>query len=289
MATRLSGLTRIQGVGGSTPPAAVLLVYTALTLTTLVVAIPFLWMISTSLKPLSEVFLLNQPLPSVIQWENYAKAWNAAPFGRYLFNSTFSALAILVCQFATIIPAAYGFSRLRFPGRESLFLIVLATMMVPVQVTFIPTFVVISTFGWKDTYLALIVPFATSGFGIFLLRQAFLQVHQDYLDAARLDGCNHLGIMRHVMVPQNLPTLVTFGLFSFVAHYNDLFWPLVVTESDRMRTITLGVRSFIDYEGTTRWNELMAACVFSMLPLVILFLFTQRFFIRGVASSGLKG
>jgi ABC-type glycerol-3-phosphate transport system permease component len=289
MPARLAALTRFQAVGGRTPPAAVLLVYAVLTLTALVVAVPFLWMLSTSLKPLSEVFLLHQPLPSEIQWGNYAKAWNAAPFGRYLFNSTFTALAILVCQFATIIPAAYGFARLRFPGRDVLFLVVLATMMVPVQVTFIPTFVVISTFGWKDSYLALIAPFATSGFGIFLLRQSFLQVHQDFLDAARLDGCGHLGIMRHVMVPQNMPTLITFGLFSFVAHYNDLFWPLVVTESDRMRTITLGVRSFIELEGTTRWNELMAACVFSMLPLIVLFLCTQRFFIRGVASSGLKG
>jgi ABC-type glycerol-3-phosphate transport system permease component len=289
MPARLAVLTRFQAVGGRNAPATVLLVYAALTLMALVVAIPFLWMLSTSLKPLSEVFLLHQPFPSEIQWGNYVKAWNAAPFGRYLFNSTFTALAILVCQFATIIPAAYGFARLRFPGRDALFLVVLATMMVPVQVTFIPTFVVISTFGWKDSYLALIVPFATSGFGIFLLRQSFLQVHQDFLDAARLDGCGHLGIMRHVMVPQNLPTLITFGLFSFVAHYNDLFWPLVVTESDRMRTITLGVRSFIELEGTTRWNELMAACVFSMLPLIVLFLCTQRFFIRGVASSGLKG
>ena len=289
MAAKLASLTRFQGAGGRMPPIAVILIYAALTLTALVVGVPFLWMISTSLKPLPEVFLLTHPLPSQIQWENYVRAWNAAPFGRYLFNSTFTAVAILVCQFATIIPAAYGFARLRFPGRDGLFLVVLATMMVPVQVTFIPAFVTISTFGWKDTYAALIVPFATSGFGIFLLRQSFRQVHQDFLDAARLDGCGHLGIMRHVMVPQNLPTLITFGLFSFVAHYNDLFWPLVVTESDRMRTITLGVRSFIDYEGSTRWNELMAACVFSMLPLVVLFLCTQRFFIRGVASSGLKG
>jgi multiple sugar transport system permease protein/sn-glycerol 3-phosphate transport system permease protein len=289
MASRLAGLTRVQGVGGRVPPATVLLVYAALALTAAAVTIPFLWMLSTSLKPLSEVFRFDHPLPSELHLENYSQAWNRAPFGRYLFNSAFTAIAILTCQFATIIPAAYGFARLRFPGRDVLFLLVLATMMVPVQVTFIPTFVLVSTFGWKDTYFALIVPFATSGFGIFLLRQAFLQVAQDFLDAARLDGCSHLGIMRHVMVPQNVPTLVTFGLFSFVAHYNDLFWPLVATESERMRTITLGVRGFIDMEGTTRWNEVMAACVFSMLPLIVLFLCTQRFFIRGVASSGLKG
>jgi multiple sugar transport system permease protein/sn-glycerol 3-phosphate transport system permease protein len=162
-------------------------------------------------------------------------------------------------------------------------------MMVPVQVTFIPTFVIISRLGWKDTYLALIIPFMTSAFGIFLLRQAFLQVPQDFIDAARLDGCSHLQVMRHVMVPLSLPSLITFGLFSFVSHYNDLFWPLVATDSQEMRTIPMGLASFIQYEGGTRWNELLAASIFSMLPLIVLFLFTQRFFIKGVASSGLKG
>jgi ABC-type glycerol-3-phosphate transport system permease component len=289
MATRFAGLPRLQAVGDRTPPAAVPLLYLVIGLVGAAIAVPFFWMVSTSLKPLDEVFRFGQILPSQVRWVNYAVAWESAPFGRYLFNSAFSALMILVLQFSTIIPAGYGFARLRFPGRDTLFLVVLATMMMPVQVTFIPTFLIVSTLGWKDTYFALIVPFATSGFGIFLLRQAFQQVHQDFLDAARLDGCGHLGIMRHVMVPQNIPTLVTFGLFSFVAHYNDLFWPLVATESDQMRTITLGLRRFIDMEGTTHWNELMAACVLSMLPLIVLFLFTQRFFIKGVASSGLKG
>jgi ABC-type glycerol-3-phosphate transport system permease component len=289
MATRLAGLPRLQAAGDRTPPAAVPLLYLVMGVVAATIAVPFFWMVSTSLKPLDEVFRFGQILPSQVRWVNYAAAWESAPFGRYFFNSTFSAVMILVLQFSTIIPAGYGFARLRFPGRDMLFLVVLATMMMPVQVTFIPTFVIVSTLGWKDTYFALIVPFATSGFGIFLLRQAFQQVHQDFLDAARLDGCGHLAIMRHVMVPQNIPTLVTFGLFSFVAHYNDLFWPLVATESERMRTITLGLRSFIDMEGTTHWNELMAACVLSMLPLIVLFLFTQRFFIKGVASSGLKG
>jgi ABC-type glycerol-3-phosphate transport system permease component len=289
MAIRLAGLSRFQTVGDRMPTAAMLPLYLAMGLVGAVIAVPFFWMLSTSLKPLDEVFRFQQIFPSEIRWGNYHAAWESAPFGRYFFNSAFSALMILVLQFSTIIPAGYGFARLRFPGREGLFLVVLATMMVPVHVTFIPTFVIVSAVGWKDTFFALIVPFATSGFGIFLLRQAFQQVHQDFLDAARLDGCGHLGIMRQVMVPQNIPTLVTFGLFSFVAHYNDLFWPLVATESDRVRTITLGLRSFIDMEGTTHWNDLMAACVLSMLPLIVLFLFTQRFFIRGVASSGLKG
>jgi multiple sugar transport system permease protein/sn-glycerol 3-phosphate transport system permease protein len=264
-------------------------VYSLLVIITLVAGLPFFWMVVTSLKALPDVFDFSQFLPPDPQWNNYLQAWQSAPFARYFFNSTFTSVAILVLQFATIIPAAYGFSRIHFPGRNLLFLLILATMMVPVQVTFIPTFVIISRLGWKDTYLALIIPFMTSAFGIFLLRQAFLQVPQDFIDAARLDGCSHLQVMRHVMVPLSLPSLITFGLFSFVSHYNDLFWPLVATDSQEMRTIPMGLASFIQYEGGTRWNELLAASIFSMLPLIVLFLFTQRFFIKGVASSGLKG
>jgi multiple sugar transport system permease protein/sn-glycerol 3-phosphate transport system permease protein len=264
-------------------------VYCVLTIITVVAGLPFFWMVVTSLKELPDVFDFTRFLPATPQWNNYVQAWQSAPFARYFFNSTFTAVAILVLQFATIIPAAYGFSRVPFPGRNLLFVLVLATMMVPVQVTFIPTFVVISRLGWKDTYLALIIPFMTSAFGIFLLRQAFLQVPQDFIDAARLDGCSHGQVMRHVMVPLSLPSLITFGLFSFVSHYNDLFWPLVATDSQEMRTIPMGLSSFIQYEGGTRWNELLAASLFSMLPLIVLFLFTQRFFIKGVASSGLKG
>lgn len=277
------------GSGTNVPAFSALATYVLLTVMALLVGFPFFWMLATSLKKLPDVFLFSQLFPPEPQWVNYLNAWRKAPFGRYFFNSVFTASAILVLQFATIIPAAYGFARLRFPGRNLLFVFVLATMMVPVQVTFIPAFVLISRLGWKDTYMALIVPFATSAFGIFLLRQSFMQVHQSFVDAARLDGCGHLGVMRHVMIPQTAPALITFGLFSFVAHYNDLFWPLVVTESQQMRTITMGLASFIDFEGSTRWNELMVASLFSMLPLILLFLATQRFFVKGMAGSGLKG
>lgn len=269
--------------------ATMLVLYGLLLIMALVVGMPFLWMISSSLKKFGEVFNFAMLIPPEPQWGNYAVAWGKAPFGRYLFNSVFTSVAILAGQYLTIIPAAYGFSRLQFPGRDALFMLVLATMMVPIQVTFIPTFVLISGLGWKNTYMALIVPFITSAFGIFLLRQSFLQVSQDFLDAATLDGCGHLGVMRHVMVPLNAPTLITFGLFSFVYHFNDLFWPLVVTDSQDLRTMPMGLASFIEFEGGTRWNELLAASLFSMLPLVLLFLAAQRFFIKGIASGGLKG
>ncbi len=271
------------------PLPAAIGTYSVLVLIGLLVGFPFFWMLMTSLKTAGDVFLSTQVFPPVPQWINYPDAWNKAPFARYFFNSTFTAIAILVGQYLTIIPAAYGFSRLNFPGKNLLFTLILATMMVPIQVTFIPAFVVISNLGWKDSYAALIVPFCTSAFGIFLLRQAFMQIHQDFIDAARLDGCGPIGVMRHVMVPLTVPTLITFGLFSFIAHYNDLFWPLIVTDSELMRTVPMGLASFVEFDGGTRWNQVMAAGVFSMAPLLLVFLFAQRFFIKGIASAGLKG
>ena len=264
-------------------------IYTVLGVATLIVSVPFVWMLATSLKEARLAFDFTQLLPAVPQWNSYASAWSRAPFARYFLNSILSASLVVALQYATIIPAAYGFARLAFPGRNALFLVILATMMVPAQVVLVPDFVLISRLGWRDTYLALVIPFMTSAFGIFLLRQAFSQIPQDFLDAARLDGCSHFGVMRHVMVPFSTPTLITFGLFSFVSRYNDLFWPLIATDSDSMRTVPVGLVSFYQFDGTTRWNELMAASVVSILPLVVLFLFTQRFFIKGIASGGLKG
>jgi len=278
-----------SGVGERVPISAALLTYLVLGVVALLIGFPFFWMVLTSLKPAKDAFDFSQLWPRDPQWITYAKAWAKAPFGWYLFNSSFTAISILIGQLATIIPAAYGFARLKFPGRDLLFVMILATMMVPIQVTFIPAFVIISALGWKDTYFALIIPFFTSAFGIFLLRQSFLQIHQDFMDAARLDGCGHLGIMRHVVVPLSVPTLITFGLFSFVSHFNDLFWPLIVTDSKLMRTMPMGLASFVEFEGGTVWNELMAASIFSMLPLLLVFLFAQKFFVKGIASAGLKG
>lgn len=266
-----------------------LVVYGLLIGLALLISIPFLWMVSTSLKESQTVFDFSRLWPTVLRWENYRVAWEQAPFGRYFLNSGIVSISVLLCQFATIIPAAYAFARMRFPGRDVLFILILATMMVPAQVTFVPTFVLISRLHWRDTYMALIAPFVTSAFGIFLLRQAFSQVSQEYIDAARLDGCSHLGVIRFVMLPICAPTLITFGLFSFVGRYNDVFWPFIATDSDAMRTLPIGLMNFIALEGSTQWNQLMAASVFTMLPLLILFLLTQRYFIRGIAAGGLKG
>ena len=267
------------------------LAYAALILTAFTMIFPFYWMVATSLKSEARVFAFPPdwiPNPAILT--NYAYILTELPFDRYIFNSV---KVSSLWTFGIILSsslAAYAFARVRFWGREALFVITLGALMIPGQITMIPLYVVMTRIGWVDTHLPLIVPaYLGSAFGIFLLRQSFKQIHQDFLDAARLDGCGHIGVMRHVLVPLTLPTLITFGLFSFVYHFNDLFWPLIVTDSQLMRTMPMGLSSFIEFEGGTQWNELMAASIFSMLPLIIVFLFAQSFFIKGIASAGLKG
>ena len=257
----------------------------------IVVSIPLLWMLSGSLKTLHEIF--KYPIkwvPETPQWKNYIEAWTAAPFTRYLINSLFVAVSIEVGQFFTVTLAAYALSRLIFPGRDIIFMGILAMMMVPMQVTIVPLYITLSNFGWIDTYSALIIPLISSAFGIFLVRQSFLQVPQSLLDAARIDGCSHLRIIWSVMIPSSMPAIVTFMIFNFIHHYNDYFWPLIVTNSDSVRTIPIGLAIIKgSIESGISWHLIMAATTISLIPSVIIFLFGQRYFVKGIVTSGIKG
>jgi len=258
----------------------------------LMIAIPFLWMISTSLKPISEVWIFPPKwIPSKIMWENYSAAFTKAPFLRYILNTLFVATAVVVAQLFFTTLSAYAFSVLQFKGRDVLFFIILATLMIPYQMTFVPSYVILAKLKWLDTYLALTVPFFTSAFGIFLIRQSFKQVPRDLLDAARIDGAGHLRRIWNVMVPISYPTIITFSLFSFVYHYNDYFWPLIVTSSESVRTVPLGLAKFVQKQGgyAQEWPVIMAANTIAIVPLIIVFLITQRYYIQGVATTGLKG
>jgi ABC-type glycerol-3-phosphate transport system permease component len=258
----------------------------------LMIAIPFLWMISTSLKPISEVWIFPPKwIPSKIMWKNYYDAFTKAPFLRYILNTLFVATAVVIAQFFFTTLAAYAFSVLQFKGRDVLFFIILATLMIPYQMTFVPAYVILAKLKWLDTYLALIVPFFTSAFGIFLIRQSFKQVPRDLLDAAIIDGAGHLRRIWNVMIPLSYPTIITFSLFSFVYHYNDYFWPLIVTSSESVRTVPLGLARFLQKQGgyAQEWPVIMAANTIAIIPLVIVFLITQRYYIQGVATTGLKG
>jgi len=252
--------------------------------------IPVAWTFSTSLKPLDEVYAYPPDwIPRHPQWVNYAKAWAAAPFARYAINSVVVTVSIIVLQTVLASLAAYAFSKLRFAGREALFLLFLATMMVPTQVVVVPVFIMLSKAGLLNRYASLILPFAASAFGTFLLRQSFLDIPDDLVDAARIDGAGDLSIIRNVMVPMSKPSFVSFILLTFTWRWNDYFWPLIMTSSPEMRTLPVGIVFLRTSEGSIEWNVVMAASVFVILPIIALFLAFQRYFVEGIMSSGLKG
>jgi multiple sugar transport system permease protein len=249
---------------------------------------PFLWMALTSVKELPEI-LMYPPrwIPKRITLENFVNAFDAAPFGRYYANSVFVAAAVTVGQLVTCSMAAYAFARLHFPGRDTLFYLFLGTMMIPGQVTMIPGFMVLHWLGWVDTYYALIVPGLASAFGTFLLRQFFLTIPRDLEDAASLDGCSRLGILWRIILPLARPALATLAVFTFMGVFNDFLWALVVVSSEEMKTVQLGLAIFRD-RYQTDWGQLMAASVTATLPILIVFFFAQRYFIRGITLSGMK-
>jgi multiple sugar transport system permease protein len=249
---------------------------------------PFLWMVLTSFKDLGDI-LAYPPRwwPEHFQIENYVGAFQAAPFGRYYFNSILVALAVTGGQIVTCSLAAYAFARLQFRGRDILFYLFLGTMMIPGQVTMIPSFLMLHWLGWIDSYAALIVPGLASAFGTFLLRQFFLSIPRDLEDAASIDGCSRFGVLWRIILPLSRPALATLAVFTFMGVFNDFLWALVVVSSEEMKTVQLGLAIFRD-RYQTDWGQLMAASVTATLPILLVFFFAQKYFIRGITLSGLK-
>ncbi len=252
-------------------------------------AYPFLWMAATAFKTLPESLdPTGAFLPAAWQWQNLALTFQAAPFGRYFLNSLLVSITAGAAVAATSLFAGYAFARLEFRGRNVLFGLLLATMMVPFELTFIPNFVLVTRLGWYNTYAALIVPWCASPFGIFLVRQAFLSVPQDLFDASQIDGCGHLRFIRHAGVALVRPALAAIFLFAFLGSYNALLWPIVVTSETSMRVVQAGLAAFVLDSGV-RLNLLMCASLVVILPGVLLYLLTQRFFDDQALRSGLKG
>ncbi|AFG34346.1 carbohydrate ABC transporter membrane protein 2, CUT1 family [Fervidobacterium pennivorans DSM 9078] len=220
-------------------------------------------------------------------FQNYVSAWNAAPFGRYYFNTVFIATVTTILEIVISAMAAYAFSWMNFPGKGLLFSIFLATMMVPGEVLLVPNFITITKFGWIDTYYALIVPWVVSVFSIFLMRQHFMSIPSELFDAAKIDGSSHWRFLWQIVVPLSKPVIITSALLKFVGSWNAFLWVLIVTNSPKYRTLTVGLQSFSSEVGTL-YNLLMAAATFSILPVVIIFLFAQKYFVRGIARTGLK-
>lgn len=254
-----------------------------------VFAMPFVWMLSTSLKTLPETMIFPpQWIPRNFVWQNYADAWNTGPFLNYFVNSVVIAVGILVLQMLTIIPASYAFARYTFKGSGFLFGIVMVTLMIPAQLIFLPVYLELSTLKLLNTHLGLILPFASSAFGIFLLRQAFMQIPEELLEAARLDQAAEWKIILQIMVPMVKPVLVTFALFSFIAHWNDYFWPLVMTTNETARTLPLGIAKIREVEGVATWNVLMAGNLILVAPILVVFFLSQRQIIKAFVYNGVK-
>jgi ABC-type sugar transport system, permease component len=251
------------------------------------VVVPFLWMFTTSLQTRAETYTNASVLPTSWHWENYVRAWQAAPFTQYYVNSLIMAAGIVVGHLVFDALAAYAFARLEFPAKNALFTVLLAGLMVPTFVTVIPAYTIVADLGWIDSYTALIVPRLADVFGIILLRQYFVTIPTELEEAARIDGCSRAGTFFRVIVPLSTPAFATLGIFSFLFAWNDFLWPLLVTNNDDMRTIQLGLASFVGRYGTS-WNYLMAGTLTATLPSIIVFLFFQRALVRGIASTGLK-
>jgi multiple sugar transport system permease protein len=254
----------------------------------LITVSPFLWMVLTSFKDLPDI-LTYPPVwwPKHFIIDNYVNAFSAAPFGRFYFNSLFIAIAVTIGQVITCSMAAFAFARLQFRGRDVLFYIFLATMMIPGQVTMIPSFMMLYWLGWIDSYAALIVPGLASAFGTFLLRQFFLTIPRDLEDAASIDGCGRFGLLWRIILPLSRPAIATLAVFTFMGVFNDFLWALIVVSSEEMRTVQLGLAIFRD-RYQTDWGQLMAASVAATLPILLVFFAAQKYFIKGITLSGLK-
>jgi multiple sugar transport system permease protein len=264
--------------------------YAILTAGAIAMIMPFAWMISTSFKEAEGIFTYPPKwIPNQLVLYNYVNAWRAAPFGRYFLNSIFVASAVTLGQLTTCSLAAYAFARLNFPGKSFLFVLFLSTMMIPLQLTIIPSFLVLQELKWLDTYYALIVPFTASAFGTFLLRQTFMTIPQDLEDAAKLDGCSRLGFLWRIVLPLSKPPLASLALFTFMGSWNDYLWPLIMTNSQEMRTLQIGLSFLVSQEGGSRWGMLMAATVMISLPIIIFYLLVQKQFVKGIALTGLRG
>ncbi len=253
-------------------------------------AAPFVWMLLTSLQPNVDAVLAK---PFRFPWPpgfgNYLTAWTSAPFATYTFNSFFTAGSTTLLQVLNAVLCAYAFTNLRFPGRNILFTLVLAVLMIPTQVAIVPSYSVIARLGWLDTYKSLIIPFAVDAFGIFLVRQNFLSIPRDYAEAARIEGAGHLRIAFSVLAQLARPSLVAYAIMAFKWRWNDYFWVLLMTTRPGMRTLPVGVVMLKEVaEGGTRWHILMAAAVIVILPLMALYAFLQKYFTNDYLQGGLK-
>ena len=276
--------------------AALLVRYVIMGLVALIFIVPFIWMFLAAFKPQEEIFQYIFPVgwktfvPQTWTLENFRRllALDPYPFTRYLGNSVFVAVSVTLGSLVVNSMAAYAFARLHFPGRNLLFILSLATVMVPFEAFAIPLYLEMRTFDWVNSYKALIIPWIANGAGIFLLRQFFLEIPRDLIEAARIDGCSHLAAFWRIVIPNSVPALITFALIRFQASWDAFFWPLIVAPSPEKRVVQVAVATFTT-EVQTQWGLTFAASTLATVPILLLFLFLQRYYVQGVVMSGMKG
>jgi len=273
--------------------------YATMAFIALVIAVPMLWMLSGSLKTYAQIYTFPPEwIPSNPQWVNYKEAWQSVPFGRFYLNTIIITIAGTTLQLICGILCAYALSFLRFPFRGGFMILVLAALMIPGEITILPNYLFLGNtvrdwFGleenWINTYQGIVLPGAATAFGTFLMRQGFMGLPRDVLDAAKMDGAGHLRTLRDVVLPMAKPIVVTFAMISAVNKWNDYLWPMIVTNTNEMRPLTVGLTFLFDAEGQNNWGVIMAGTAFVIVPLLIIFMFAQRFIIEGLTSGATKG
>jgi len=263
--------------------------YLLLTIGALVMTVPFLWMLSTSLKSQAQLFAWPPTwLPNPVMWSNYSDVLGKINFGLYGYNTLKITLAVTLGRLLFCSMAGYAFARMKFPGKDLLFILALATMMISAQITLIPNFIIMRTFGLVNTHIGVILPQLADGFGIFLMRQFFLTFPFELEDAAKLDGCNPFMFYLRILLPNSKPIMATLAVMTFQGVWNDFLWPLVMLTSPEKRTLAVGL-SYLVGQYTTRWEIQMAGSVLTVLPVIILFFLLQKYFVQSIKMTGLKG
>lgn len=284
--------SRRRGLQGTT-----VLFYILMIAIIIIVGIPLFWMVAVALKDLKDIY--NNPMniiPTHPKWSNFPDAWRAAPFGRFYINTIVVTVFGAGLQLTCGTLAAYALAFFKFPGKTWVFILVLAALMIPPEVTILPNYLFLgktirelSGNTWIDTYQGLILPGAATAFGTFLIRQGFLGLPKEVLEAATLDGAGHLRKMFGVVIPMSTPIIVTFGIISVVNKWNDYLWPLIITNSQHMQVLTIGVSSLFQPDGSTPWGIVMAGACFVLVPLIVLFILAQRYIIEGLTAGATKG
>lgn len=264
--------------------------YLGMTLAVLFIGLPLVWIVLASLKEQSEIYTYPvQWLPSRPAFENYSDVFNRVPFGDYFRNSILITVILCFIKIVLGVISAYALAILRFPGRNLVFMLIISTLMVPAEVTVISNYAVISQLGWRDTYQGIILPLAGIAFGTFLMRNHFMSIPKELIEAARMDHCGHFRLLWKVLLPISMPTLVAFSMITVVNEWNQYLWPLLISETSDSATLPIGLTMLQNNEGVSNWGPVMAATIMTMMPVLILFLALQQYMIKGLISGAVKG